>query len=33
MTMTKDVGDKKVEIVFEARQPLPDDTPEQEEGQ
>jgi len=28
MTMTKDVGDKKVEIVFEARQPLPDDTPE-----
>jgi hypothetical protein len=28
MVLTKDVGDKKIEVVFEARQPLPDDTPE-----
>jgi len=30
MTLTKDVGDKKVEVHFEARQPLPDDMPENE---
>jgi len=30
MTLTKEVGDKMVEVVFEARQPLPDDVPEQE---
>jgi hypothetical protein len=28
-----EVTDETGEIVFEARQPLPDDTPEQEEGQ
>ena len=28
MTLSKDVGDKNVEIHFEARQPLPDDMPE-----
>lgn len=30
MTLVKEVGDKKVEVVFDARQPLPDDMPEQE---
>ena len=30
MTLTKEVGDKTVEIVFDARQPLPDDQPEEE---
>ena len=30
MTLSKEVGDKSVEIVFEARQPMPDDMPEQE---
>lgn len=33
MTLTKDVGDKKVEVVFEARQPLPDDMPENEQAE
>lgn len=33
MYLTKDVGDKHVEVAFEARQPLPDDMPEGEEGQ
>merc|ERR1719183_3185975 len=31
MTLVKQVEDKHVEIVFEARQPLPDDMPENEE--
>ena len=30
MTLQKSVGDKEVTIEFEARQPLPDDMPEQE---
>lgn len=37
MRLTKTVGDKKVEVTFEARQPMPDDEqpedPEQQEGQ
>merc|ERR1719223_1144121 len=33
MVLKKEVGDKVVEVHFEARQPLPDDMPEQEEGQ
>lgn len=33
MFLTKDVGDKHIEVAFEARQPLPDDMPEEEEGQ
>merc|ERR1719326_902263 len=32
MFLTKNVGDKHVEIAFEARQPLPDDMPEGEEN-
>ena len=30
MTLEKDLDDKHIEIVFEARQPMPDDMPEQE---
>lgn len=34
MKLYKEIGDKIVEIEFEARQPLPDDQPEQnEEGE
>lgn len=32
MYLTKEVGDKHIEVAFEARQPLPDDMPE-DEGQ
>lgn len=32
MFLTKDVGDKHIEVAFEARQPLPDDMPEEEDG-
>lgn len=32
MFLTKEVGDKHIEVAFEARQPLPDDMPEGEEG-
>lgn len=30
MSLVKDVGDKTVEVIFDARQPLPDDMPENE---
>ena len=31
MSLHKEVGDKKIEVVFDARQPLPDDMPEEQE--
>ena len=33
MTLSKDVGDKTITVVFDARQPLPDDQPEEEQEQ
>ena len=33
MTLTKDIGDNTVEIQFDARQPLPDDMPENENAE